>query len=94
MPKLKNVTVEDLRKAEAETDESSQMLHDMADRIVKGYVDVIDKPIELARHFLSLSRSASDLAAALLTKAALQELERETRAMLEARLKAENHNHV
>lgn len=87
MGKLPNVTAEDLRALAESAADLSGTIYGMNGRIEKGYCDAIEGPLALASSFLSLSRSAADLAATLLSKGALDEMRRATEATIRARLK-------
>ncbi len=85
MGKLPNVTVEELRAVDST---GSDLLYDVVDlnnRIEKGYVDDVEKPIELVRSLLATSRGLAELAAKLLFKAAMQEDKAELTKLLAER---------
>ena len=85
MPKLPNVTNEDIKAALDKASDLLMELDELAGRIEKGYVDSLDKPLDAARVFNSLVRAAADLTAAVMTKSYLDEHARELEAMLRAR---------
>ena len=85
MGKLPNVTAEELKGLDERGSDLCQELWGVHNRLEKGYADELVSPLALARSFLSLSRSAADVAALILGRAALQEMQRETEALLRAR---------
>ena len=89
MPKMKNVTRAEIDALVNASEDPLMAMHDIGDRIEKGYCDDIENPAQLARHFAAIARAASGLAIGLLSKAALQELEAETERLIRARAKGE-----
>lgn len=87
MGKLPNVTAEELSELVDRACDLSGAIPGVNGRIEKGYADPINGPLGLASIFLSLSRSAADLAATLLSKGALDEMRRTTEAAIRARAK-------
>lgn len=87
MGKLPNVTAEELSELVDRACDLSGAIVGVNGRIEKGYSEQIGEPLRLASAFLSLSRSAGDLAATLLSKGALEEMRRTTEAAIRARLK-------
>jgi hypothetical protein len=85
MPKLQNVTVEQLTTNGETAENFAGELWGLRERILKGYCEDVPKPHELANGFLALCRSAGDLAATLLHKAAMAEQQRELEALLQER---------
>ena len=85
MPKLKNVTADELAIADAAASDMLGHLVDMANRISGGYCDDIESPIALARTFAAMGRDASHLSVILLSRAAMQEQKRELAALMEKR---------
>jgi hypothetical protein len=88
MPKMPNVTAADLTEANEGAMDIMAALHDLSDRIEKGYVDDIEKPVEVARTMISLSTAASTLAGRILFKLAMDEQRKELEQLLTARLTA------
>lgn len=88
MPRLPNVTAQDLETAEAEAFACSQMAYDFAKRIEQGYCQEIAEPLKLATSFMAASRAFADLASCMLTKSALAEQERRIEADLKQRIAA------
>lgn len=82
MPKLKNVTRAEIDALVNASEDPLMTMHDISDRIEKGYCDDIDNPAQLARHFTAIARAASDLSLGLLAKAALQEMKAETELLI------------
>ncbi len=83
MPKLKNVTAEELDALSVGADSDTQVAYDYLNRMEQGYCEKIGSPIALATAFLRASQAMASLAAMILTKAQLQE----QRAELEAELR-------
>lgn len=81
MGKLPNVTA-DLDRTGGDL---CMMLHDINNRMEKGYRDEIENPVSLARGFLSLSRAAADTAHFLLHAAAMAESQRELESLIRQR---------
>lgn len=92
MGKLPNVTAEELRLADNAGSDLHQTLADLVNRCEKGYLDPVDRPIELAASFLALARAASALASQLLVKARMQEDKRELTKLLKERQELEAKN--
>jgi hypothetical protein len=85
MPKLKNVTADDLRVLLNELDAIGDV-GDYTDRIQKGYVDDGVATLRDATDLLRASRACADLAAQLLFRLRLEEDRAETRKLVEAQL--------
>lgn len=85
MPKLQNVTNDDLAQLDAAIDEVRAQISGLNDRMEKGYCDEVKNPIELARHFTAMSRECSEMVTNLLRASYMQEQRREVEAMLKAR---------
>lgn len=85
MPRLKNVTIPELTAALDSLDDPLQALHDIADRIEKGYCDEITEPVRAARTLLAMSRASAGLAQMVLFQLSLQEQRRETEKMIRER---------
>jgi hypothetical protein len=85
MPRLPNVTIEELDKAEACAFADSQLASDLARRIEQGYCTQILEPLKLASAYLVAASAFSDLARLMVLKAALGEQERQIEATLRAR---------
>jgi aspartokinase len=81
MPKLKNVTTDEIKAAQSASEDVISTLQDLNDRMQKGYHDHIESPAELARHFNALSRNAGEMVSALLITLAMQEMKAETEAL-------------
>lgn len=87
MGKLPNVTNDELKALAERASDLAAEIYDVNGRIEKGYSEQHSEPLRLASAFLSLLRSAGDLAATLLSKGALEEMRRTTEATIRARLK-------
>lgn len=85
MPKLKNVTADELEQAGNIAIEASQTASYLCSRIEQGYCDEIVSPVQQASAFLAASRALADLAANVLLKASMQEQKREIEAQLRAK---------
>jgi hypothetical protein len=85
MPKLKNVTDAELTAALDSLDEPLQVMHDLSDRIEKGYCDEIAEPVRMVRTLLAANRATANLAAMVLFKLSLQEQRRETERLIRQR---------
>lgn len=83
MTKLKNITLDELKKAEDAAFDVAQVVSDLHRRASQGYADEIPEPLQLASSFASVSRAFAEMSAWLLAKAAIQEQKR----VLEARLR-------
>ena len=82
MPKLKNVTADELHAADELAVEASQTAAYLYQRIEQGYCDEIESPIQKASAFLAASAALADLGRAIILKASLQEPKRELEATL------------
>lgn len=80
MPKLRDVTSEDLTAALNRAQDVQAEAQDIERRLNSALLTEIDAPISAASAFLSASRSLADLASTLLMRAALQEQKREFEA--------------
>lgn len=85
MAKLKNVTMAELKALEDKAFDVSQEAADLHHRGTSGYADKIESPLALASAFAGMSRTLADLSAWCLSKAALQEKEREIERMMTER---------
>ena len=83
MPKLKNVTADELNACINTAQDAGQFAGAIVSRIEQGYCDEIPEPIQAAAAFMGASAILAEVARHLLMKAALQE----QRAMLEAKLR-------
>lgn len=86
MPKLKNVTSNDLASLLRALDEADDWCRDYTDRIQKGYVDDGVATLRRASDLVRASASCADLAAQLLYRLRLEEDRAETRKLVEAQL--------
>ena len=73
MPKLPNVTKQNVVAVIGRAEDVLADLHDISDRIEKGYCDDIAEPVVKARTFISLSKAAAHMAGLLLLQSAMQE---------------------
>lgn len=87
MGKLPTATAEELKALAERASDLGSEIYTVNGRVEKGYSDQIAEPLMLAGAFLSLSRSAADLAATLLSKGALEEMRRGTETTIRARMK-------
>jgi hypothetical protein len=85
MVRLKNVTVDEFKDAEARAFEVSQVIADLHRRAEQGYADPVPNPLELASSFASISRTLAELSAYFLMKAGLDEQRRLIEAQLQKR---------
>ncbi len=86
MAKLKNVTQEELKTADDAACDLMATLHDISNRMEKGYVD--DKLVEhiaMVRTYNALARASLNMVSQLLVKSALDEQKRQIEAMLKER---------
>ena len=88
MPKLLNVTKDDLRSTEDTVSDLCAALNDINKRIQGGYCDEIAKPVDLARSFLNLTRAAAETATLLLVKSAMDEMKHEARELMQVQAKS------
>ena len=88
MPKLKNVTADDLAVLLNDFFDATSYAEGYTDRIQKGYVDDDVATIRRVTELVQASRACSDLAAQLLFRLRLEEDRAETRKLLEAQVKA------
>lgn len=72
MPKMKNVSADDLKIVEKNSEDVLSDILDVCDRVEKGYVDDIEDPVALARHFTALARAASQAAGLMLFRLQMQ----------------------
>jgi hypothetical protein len=79
MPKLQIVTLEELKAAEDAAFEVSQTIAGLLRRV--DYMGEIEKPLGFASSFLSMSRTAADLAAHFIVQSKMQEMTREIEAL-------------
>jgi hypothetical protein len=86
MPKLKNVTAEELAVSIDEVQTASGNAGELLNRISQGYGDKFPEPLAAASSFLAASRTLADLAQSLLMKGALQEQERAMEERLRKRV--------
>lgn len=85
MPKLKNVTAEELDGALSASEDLMATLHNISDRIEKSYCDDIANPIEIARTLNALTRASASLVTNVLFKSSLQEQRQELERLHKAR---------
>lgn len=85
MGKLKNVTVHELEAARQDADDYIGILQDITHRMESNYADHIESPVELARLFSVLARTASHMAILLLAKDAMQEQKAELNKLMAER---------
>jgi hypothetical protein len=84
MPKLKNVTLEELHAAAEAAQDAGQLASHIAQRAEQGYLDEVPEPIQRASAFMGAAAALNEVARMLILKATLQEQRRE----LEERLRA------
>jgi len=85
MPKLKNVTAEELQTACDAAQDIGQQAAFLIGRAATGYIDEIATPIQLATAFMGASAALADLARLMLMKATLQEQKAELERTLRSR---------
>lgn len=73
MPKMQNVTEAEIEAVIRAMDDSLQDMHDISNRLEKGYCDDLTKPVEHAKNFALIARAASDLVVRIIGKRAMQE---------------------
>ena len=83
MPRLKNVTADDLAALLNDLDDQTSCAHDYADRVQKGYLEDGAATLRAATSLLQVSRACADLAAQLLFRLRHEEDRAETRRVLE-----------
>lgn len=88
MPKLKNVTADDLDALYNNFFDATSYAVDYTDRVQKGYVDEDVATLRRVTELVQASRACSDLAAQLLFRLRLEEDRAETRKLIEAQVKA------
>jgi len=86
MPKLKNVTSNDLASLLRAVDEADDWCRDYTDRVQKGYVDDEVATLHRVSDLVRASASLADLAAQLLYRLRIEEDRAETRKLLEAQV--------
>jgi hypothetical protein len=72
MPKLKNLSSDDIAAIFADSEDMIQRLWEAADKIEKGYVDRLETVSEYARSSNALAMASTTLTARLLIKAEMQ----------------------
>jgi DNA-binding NtrC family response regulator len=82
MPKLKNVTNQNITDLLYRIEEFSGDANDYANRIRTGYVDTIETPVSDTSALIALARNVNELALAILHQAKLQELKAETERLI------------
>ena len=87
MPKLKNVTVQELAALKETSDNLLMELHDINERIEKGYVDRLESSAELAQHFNAVTRACAQMTSLLLLRLAMDEQKAGLEALLRERSK-------
>ena len=85
MPKLKNVTMDELKAAAELAMDAGQSASYIAQRCEQGYLDEVEQPIQTASTFLAASAALADVGRALILKASLQEQKKELEEKLRAR---------
>ena len=85
MPKLKNITAEELKAAADIAMDAGQQASFIVQRAEQGYLDEVASPIQAATTFLSASAALADLGRAIILKASLQEQRRELEEQLRAK---------
>lgn len=73
MPKLKNVTDEDVLSAKSDAGDLIDKLHDLNERIGKMNCDKIENPLDAARLFNILTRLSASFVTLMLTTQQMQE---------------------
>lgn len=66
MGKLKNVTDAEIIACHVSAEDFLMEMHDLSDRMEKGYVDRVENPAAAAKSFALFARAASDMAVQLL----------------------------
>ena len=73
MPKLQNVTEAEIKTLVDGFEETLGRMHDMINRMERGYCDDLTEPAGLAKEFALIARAASDMMVRVLGKQAVQE---------------------
>lgn len=87
MPKLKNITVEQIAAIDGDAESLIHRFHELNERMEQGYVDEVENPEPLARSLLALSQAAGRAAQLMLSKAYLRQQRRELEAEFRQRAK-------
>ena len=85
MPKLPNVTNEDVKAALDKAEDCLMELHELTGRLEKGYADPIANPLAAVRSLTSLIGAAASFQSVVMVKVALEEQRREVETLLRAR---------
>lgn len=88
MPKLKNLTAQDIDGLVDKADGLFFEIKDAADMLRKGAVDAIPEAVGRANTLIGLSRIAADMAGAILTRKMMFDDRADLKTKLEAQLKA------
>lgn len=86
MPKLQNVTAEELAALTDSTMEVMGTMQNVVKRIEAGYADPIPEPCQLASTFHALARTMSGITAIFIMKAKLNEIRANTEARIREQL--------
>lgn len=81
MGKLKNVTDAEVVACHVGANDFLMEMHDLGDRLEKGYVDRIENPTMDAKAFMLIARAASNMAVHLLLVADMQKQKDEIAAL-------------
>jgi hypothetical protein len=85
MSRVSNITGAHIEAIIESLEGPTSELHHISDRILKGHVDPIEKPLEKARALLSIGQAAQEVARQIIIRASMDEDRAELEKMLRER---------